>query len=237
MTKQPENITAARLDARFGEASAEAILAVALDRFDGRIALVSSFGAEAAILLHMVAEFDPGLPVILMDTELLFEETLTYQRDLATLLGLTDVRIIRPDPQVDRDRDLHRHDTTACCRLRKVEPLERALEEFGAVVSGRKRFQSTSRQTLRAFETDPAGRVKVNPMTAWSPNDLARYRETHALPPHPLVARGFPSIGCQPCTTPVADGEPARAGRWRDEPREECGIHITTDGKIMRKTG
>lgn len=237
MPQQPESITAARLNARFGAAPAEAVLAVALDRYEGNIALVSSFGAEAAVLLHMLAAIDPAVPVLMLDTQLLFPETLAYQTELSAWLGLRDVRRIMPDEAADPDRSLHRRDSQACCDLRKTVPLNRALASFAAVLTGRKRFQTGQRAAMDCFELDSAGRLRVNPLAAWTPARIEAYFTAHDLPRHPLVARGYPSLGCAPCTSPVAEGEDARAGRWRDEAREECGIHITPDGKIERKAG
>ena len=232
--KPLEDITARRLNARFGDAPAEAALAVALDRYEGRIALVSSFGADAAVLLHMLSQIDADVPVLLLDTLLLFPETLTYQHDLTAHLGLKDVRRITPDETQDPDRTLHSRDSVACCALRKVAPLERALKGFDAVITGRKRFQTGQRAQMATFEQDGA-LIKVNPLANWSSNQIAQYFEAHTLPRHPLVAQGYPSIGCAPCTSQVKAGEDPRSGRWRDEERQECGIHFTADGRIERK--
>lgn len=237
MSKPPENIVAHRLNARFGAAPAEAILAVALDRYEDHIALVSSFGAEAAVLLHMLATIDRSVPVLMLDTLMLFPETIAYQQALSDHLGLTNVRRITPDETTDPNRMLHRSDSNACCNLRKVAPLEKSLEGFGAIVTGRKRFQTRARQAMDCFEIDGHGRLKVNPLAGWNPAQLAAYMARQELPPHPLVARGYPSIGCWPCTSPVKAGEDTRAGRWRDEAREECGIHFNLDGTIERKAG
>jgi phosphoadenosine phosphosulfate reductase len=229
-----EDITARRLEARFGATSAEAALAVALDRYEGRIALVSSFGADAAVLLHMLAQIDADVPVLLLDTLLLFPETLAHQRDLTAHLGLPDVRRITPDETQDPDRTLHKRDSVACCALRKIAPLEQALQGFDAVITGRKRFQTGQRAQMATFEQDGA-LIKVNPLANWSSDQIAQYFEEHALPRHPLVAQGYPSIGCAPCTSQVFDGEDPRSGRWRDEQRQECGIHFGADGRIERK--
>lgn len=237
MLPPPEDITARRLNARFGQSPAEAILAVALDRYDGQIALVSSFGAEAAILLHMVARIDATVPVLMLDTQLLFPETLAYQRQLADHLGLTDLRRLTPDETADPDRSMHLRDTQACCALRKTAPLQAALAPFGAFLTGRKRFQTGQRAQMQPFEQDGQGRLRINPLAAWEPDQIAAYFTAHDLPRHPLVAKGYPSIGCQPCTTPVGASEDPRAGRWRHETRDECGIHFGADGRIERKTG
>lgn len=196
----------------------------------GRIALVSSFGADSAVLLHMVARISPATPVLFNDTGMLFAETLDHQRRLAALLGLTNVRIVRPTAfavaRADPQGGLHRTQADACCALRKVGSLDRALAPFDAWITGRKRFQSPGRRALPFAERDEAGRVKLNPLADWTAQDLRDYARAHDLPPHPLTARGFPSIGCAPCTSPVAEGEDQRAGRWRGSAKTECGIHL-----------
>jgi phosphoadenosine phosphosulfate reductase len=217
---------------------AQAVLRAALD--DGQIgpvALVSSFGAESVVLLHLAAQVNPAVPVIFLDTEMLFPETLAYQRDVAKTLGLTDVRVITPDRNVvlreDVDGLLHQADTDACCELRKTRPLEQALQGFGGWITGRKQFQNGQRATLPLFEKDGA-RIKINPLAQWSSDDLRDYMADHKLPRHPLVAQGYPSIGCMPCTTRVAEHEDPRAGRWRNSEKTECGIHFE-NGRMVRE--
>ncbi len=213
---------------RFAGISAPTLLAELLPELAGQVALVSSFGAEAAVLLHLVASVDPATPVLFTDTGHHFPETLAYRDELTAQLGLTDVRTIHPDParlaQRDRAGERHAYDPDGCCGLRKVEPLERALTGFAAWISGRKAFQAATRTALPRFESE-ADRLKINPLADWTTADLAAYARAHALPPHPLVGQGYPSIGCAPCTTPVRPGEDARAGRWRDTGKVECGIH------------
>ncbi|TCP40404.1 phosphoadenylyl-sulfate reductase [Rhodovulum marinum] len=236
----PAGEQVAALNATLDGAPPETVLTRALDAFAGRIALVSSFGAESVVLLHMVARIDPGLPVLFIDTEMLFPETLAYQRGVAETLGLTGVRVVRPDPlalaAADPDGTLHETDPDRCCALRKVRPLETALAGYGAWITGRKRHQTGARAAIAPVELDPAGRVKVNPLLHWSAADLRRYIDVHALPRHPLVARGYASIGCAPCTSPVAPGENPRAGRWRGRAKEECGIHFA-GGRVLRRAG
>jgi phosphoadenosine phosphosulfate reductase len=221
----------------YRDASAEDVLAGVLAEFPGQVALVSSFGAEAAVLLHMVAGVDRHLPVLMIDSLMLFEETLAYQRALSDHLGLTDVQHLHPDAmdlaRLDPDDTLHRRDTDACCAIRKVAPLDRALRRWPVSVTGRKRFQAHTRAALGVFEAD-GDRLRVNPLARWSAQDLRAYMDAHDLPRHPLVARGFRSIGCRPCTTPVAEGEDDRAGRWRGSNKVECGIHFGADGRILR---
>lgn len=226
------------LNRRYQHHAASAVLKRAMtDPQVGRIAMVSSFGAESVVLLHMVAVVDPTTPVLFIDTQMLFPETLQYQRDVAAKLGLTDVRVIRADQQEVAAEDpygaLNLRDTDACCALRKTRPLEKALAPFDAWITGRKRFQGNSRSTLEFFENEEDRRIKVNPLTHWDKQDVQDYLINNRLPRHPLVAKGFPSIGCKPCTSPVKDGEDERAGRWRGTEKEECGIHIV-DGKMVR---
>ena len=195
----------------------------------GEMALVSSFGAESVVLLHMAAQVRQDVPVIFLDTEMLFAETLQYQKDVAAHLGLTDVRVVTPNREAllvgDVDGLLHQADTDACCDLRKVQPLEAALQGFGGWITGRKRYQNGLRAALPLFEKE-GRRIKVNPLADWGAEDVKAYMDAHDLPRHPMVTKGFPSIGCGPCTTRVSVHEDARAGRWRDAQKTECGIHL-----------
>ncbi len=223
------------LNARYRHHSATDVLRGAI-RDAGAIALVSSFGAESIVLLHMVAVTDRALPVIFVDTEMLFTETLVYQQEVAERLGLRDLRIIRAADIATHDPGgtLHRRDPDACCALRKTQPLQSALQGFDGWITGRKRFQSGTRAALDFFEIeDGTGRIKVNPLAHWAAEDLRTYMEENRLPRHPLVAKGYPSIGCAPCTTPVAPGEDPRAGRWRGQAKDECGIHFI-NGRMIR---
>ena len=203
----------------------------------GPVALVSSFGAESVVLLHLAAQVKRDVPVIFLDTEMLFPETLAYQRDVARILGLRDVRTVTPDRNAvlleDVDGILHLADTEACCDLRKSRPLENALQGFGGWVTGRKRYQNGQRAALPLFEKD-GRRIKINPLANWSARELSDYITLNDLPRHPLVAQGFPSIGCMPCTSRVSKGEDPRAGRWRNSPKTECGIHFS-DGRAQRR--
>ncbi|NQW01138.1 MAG: phosphoadenylyl-sulfate reductase [Rhodospirillales bacterium] len=205
--------------------------------FPRRVALVSSFGADAAILLHMISTIAPATPVLFLDTKKLFGETLTYRDQLVKQLGLTDVRSISPLPENEAGLDpngvLWASEPNRCCYFRKVLPLQRALEGFDAWITGRKHYQNEDRANLPIFEMAD-GRVKINPLLGWRPDQVAAYYKAHSLPPHPLVARGYPSIGCIPCTSPVTADEDPRAGRWRGQAKTECGIHLSADGQITR---
>lgn len=224
---------AVRLNRMFrGSSTQEWLEAVIKDNLAGDIAIVSSFGAESAVLLHLVAQVAPNIPVLFLDTGKHFAETLKYRDLLVEQIGLTNLQILSPDAG-----DLARQDETGlrwsydpdgCCEIRKVKPLAKALENFDASFTGRKSFQSSTRANLPRFELDTSdaqGRLKINPLIDWSAEDIAAYFEQHDLPRHPLVARGFPSIGCEPCTHKVAPGEDPRSGRWKGWDKTECGIH------------
>jgi phosphoadenosine phosphosulfate reductase len=197
----------------------------------GRTVLVSSFGAESAVLLDMVATVDPAVPVIFLDTGKLFAETQAYREELVERLGLVDVRVVRPRiaalARHDAGGELWRRDPDFCCHIRKTEPLQQALEGFAGWITGRKRFQAGLRSQLPIIEPEwSSGRIKLNPLAPWSAEDIERYRLMRNLPRHPLVDRGYRSIGCITCTRPIASGEAARAGRWWGLDKTECGIHL-----------
>jgi phosphoadenosine phosphosulfate reductase len=201
--------------------------------FPGRIAVVSSFGTEAAVLLALVAEINPAVPVIFLDTGKHFEETLDYRDELVAELGLEDVRTVTPDWSAllaqDPDGTLWRNSSNACCHLRKVLPLRRALEGFDAWITGRKRYQGQVRWDLPAIEATD-GRVKINPLVGWSLDRVEAAFEARGLPQHPLLADGYLSVGCEPCTRPTAPGTDLRSGRWAGLAKSECGIHLAPLG-------
>lgn len=224
---------AIRLNNLFRGASTEDMLRTVIrEHMAGDLAVVSSFGAESAVLLHLVAAVDPGVPVIFLDTGKHFDETLAYRDTLVARLGLTNLVTVAPDPDVLVRRDdaglRWSFDPDGCCDIRKVEPLARALAPFDASITGRKSFQASTRQGLPRFELD-GDRLKINPLATWSKDDLDGYFTTHALPPHPLIAKGYLSIGCAPCTSIVKPGEDPRAGRWRGWDKTECGIHTPVE--------
>lgn len=223
-----------RLNTRFADAApVEMLRAVIEEGVAGRLALVSSFGAESAVLLHMVASIDPSVPIIFLDTFKHFPETLAYRDELVARLGITDLRIITPDAARLAERDATElrwsYDPDGCCEIRKVEPLARALDGIDATITGRKGFQSSARTHLPRVEidgSDPAGRLKLNPLANWTKADLDAYFEAHDLPRHPLEEQGYLSIGCSPCTSVVKPGDDPRSGRWRGWDKVECGIHV-----------
>jgi phosphoadenosine phosphosulfate reductase len=225
----PDLPPAEQLDRALRHAAPAEIIAAALKTVGReRLALVSSFGTESAALLQVMTEVDASIPVIFLDTGWLFDETLAYRDSLIATLGLRDVRTTKPSEQAlsreDGSRDLWFSDPDACCRIRKVEPLARALKPFDAWINGRKRFQGGMRAGIPVVETDGA-RLKFNPFANVSREQIeAIYREAN-LPPHPLAANGYLSVGCMPCTGRTSPDEDTRAGRWRGRPKTECGIH------------
>jgi phosphoadenosine phosphosulfate reductase len=233
-----------RIDAlteRYGAGPPAAIVtALVRHEFPGRVAVVSSFGAESAVLLHLVAGIDSSLPVIFLDTLRHFQETLDYQRKLSDHLGLFNVIAARPDATgvaaEDPANDLAARDPDRCCHVRKTLPMIRALRPFDCLLTGRKRFQSDTRAGLPVFESQDRW-IKANPLAAWDRSDLENYFARFNLPRHPLEAQGYPSVGCAPCTRAVAPGEDARAGRWAGHDKTECGIHLGLDGTLRRGPG
>jgi phosphoadenosine phosphosulfate reductase len=223
---------------QFPAECAEQTLCDALARFAGRIALVSSFGADSAVLLHMVAGIDRSTPVIFLDTGKLFPETLAYRDQLVAHIGLLDVRSAQPDParmaSLDPTGTLWQSDPDLCCWQRKVEPLDAALEGFDAWITGRKRHQAATRRALPMVERGEDGRVKINPLAHWTADTIDSYFAEHGLPRHPLQAQGYASIGCATCTRAVRPGEDARAGRWSGTSKIECGIHMRRGAQEQR---
>ncbi|MBC7520776.1 MAG: phosphoadenylyl-sulfate reductase [Sandarakinorhabdus sp.] len=218
----------ARLKAKYeGVATADMLADLIAGELKGGIAAVSSFGSESAVLLDMVAAADKDVPVIFINTQKIFGETLAYRDELAEKLGFTDLRVFRPDPRLLAEKDATSlrwsYDPDGCCDLRKVEPLRRALAPFDAWISGRKGFQA-GRAALPRFEIDE-GRLKINPLADWSKDRIDASFAAAKLPRHPLEAQGYPSVGCVPCTSQVQPGEDPRAGRWRGWDKTECGIH------------
>ncbi len=211
-----------------GTETQEMLRAVLGEAMLGDVAVVSSFGTESAVLLHLVASADPGVPVLFLDTGKHFPETLAYRDALVARLGLKDFRNLSPDAEVLAAKDANElrwsFDPDGCCEIRKVVPLEKALAGFDASITGRKAFQASTRTALPRFEVD-GDRLKFNPLIGWDKTAIDAYFAEHALPRHPLEAEGYPSIGCAPCTSRVKPGEDPRSGRWRGWDKTECGIH------------
>lgn len=225
---------AVRLNRIFrGNDTVEMLTSVLRDGLAGDVAVVSSFGAESSVLLHLISRIDPAIPVLFLETGKHFPETLAYRDLLVERLGLTGLRNLTPDAEILAAKDGNglrwSYDPDGCCEIRKVAPLAKELLKFDASITGRKSFQSNTRANLPRFEIDTSdeqGRLKINPLIDWNPEMLAAYMAEHDLPAHPLVEQGYPSIGCSPCTSKVAEGEDARSGRWRGWDKTECGIHV-----------
>ena len=230
-----------RLQTFYGHLDALSLLRVMItEEFKGEIALTSSFGADAAVLIALVAEIDPATPILFLETEKHFQETLDYVEKIKTLLGLKDVRMLHPDPKllknIDPSGELWEFQPNRCCWLRKVEPLEREIEHTGikALITGRKRYQTSNREEMQTIELDEKHLFKINPIATWTKDDIQKEFAKRNLPKHPLVSKGYLSIGCSPCTRPVKEGEDERAGRWahtgrfpgEDRNKTECGLHV-----------
>jgi phosphoadenosine phosphosulfate reductase len=229
-TPEPPQDRLARLNGELRQASAQEILRAAITReWPGGVTYVSSFGAESVVMLALIAEVDPSLPIVFIDTGMHFPQTLDYKDEVIARLGLTGVRNITPNETerkvLDPGNMLWKTDADACCALRKVRPLEPALEGFGAWITGRKRFHGGARMSLPVFEHGD-DRYKVNPLANWTQTDVDAYLEEENLPLHPLVPQGYPSIGCWPCTQPAADPSDPRSGRWAGQNKTECGLHV-----------
>ncbi len=231
-------MNAQTLIAELGRLGGPELLRPLIDRYRGRIALVSSFGAESAVLLSMVAEIDRSTPVVFIDTGKLFWETKYYRSKLVDHLGLTDIRTVRPFAGdlawQDPSGDLHKTSPDHCCHIRKTRPLRRALEGFDAWIAGRKRYHGADRLDLPTLSLDEEGRLKADPLAHMDYEEVRAYIEAHDLPPHPLTERGYLSIGCMPCTVKGGTPENPRLGRWAGSDKTECGIHWSVNGKPIR---
>lgn len=230
-----------RLQHFYQDLSAQKLLQVMIQKeFPGRTASLTSFGADSAVLLALIAEVAPDLPIFFLETGKHFSATLDYAKKLEEQLGLTHVIWLTPDEKMlgdtDPDGTLWQHTPNRCCWLRKVEPLERAMQQYGieAMITGRKRYQTPQRAAMETIEIDEKGIFRINPLAHWSKGQQAEFIERRELPAHPLVAEGFLSIGCEPCTAIVQAGQDERAGRWAhtfdgDERKTECGLHVAAE--------
>ena len=232
-TARTGNEPLAALNSSLQNLSASETLEYAItDLFPQNSALVSSFGSASVVLLHLVSKIAPDLPVLFIDTGKLFKETLEYRNEIQHAFQLTNIQTIEPDQialtKSDPNGALWFSQPDACCAIRKVAPLTKALAPYSAWISGRKRYQNGQRQTLSIIEPE-GDKFKINPLAFWTPRDVENYINAHQLPRHPLIAIGYPSIGCAPCTSQVRTGEDERAGRWRGQEKTECGIHFTTN--------
>jgi phosphoadenosine phosphosulfate reductase len=204
----------------FETAPASAVIRWALDTFGGSVALAASF--EDIVLIDLVTRVDPGIEVVFLDTEAHFPETLDFVRRVQARYGL-NLTVTKPGPEAAA----HPCGTEQCCQFRKVEPLRRALAGKRAWLTSLKRSDGPTRAEVPIVSWDATfGLVKVNPLATWTENDITSYLVDHDLPVHPLIPRGYRSIGCAPTTRPVADGDDPRAGRWSGLDKSECGLHV-----------
>ena len=198
--------------------------------FYKKIAVTSSFGAESAVILHLVSKIDRTVPVIFLNTEKLFPETLKYLQNIKKKLHLKNIKICKPDKNYlkkhDPDGKLHKTNPNLCCHIRKILPLRKSMKNYDAWINGRKRFHGFERTKLKKIEM-VNGLIKINPLADWSFNQIKNYMLNNDLPEHPLVAEGYKSIGCQPCTSKSKDS--IRDGRWADSLKSECGIHVNEE--------
>ncbi len=206
--------------AAFERAPAEEIVGWAAATFGDGLCVTTSL--TDAVVLDLAARVVPGIEVIFLDTQYHFPETLATL-DVVRERYPVRLEVRRPDRRLD---DLWRTDTDACCHARKVVPLDEALAGKRAWLSGLRRTDSAERAGTPIVARDRRGLVKVNPIATWSDDDVALYIQLHDVPVNPLVARGYPSIGCWPCTRAVAPGDDARAGRWAGTAKTECGLHL-----------
>jgi phosphoadenosine phosphosulfate reductase len=213
------------------------LIAAVVKNHPGRVALLSSFGAESSVLLHMISEIAPDLPVLFLDTEKLFPETLAYRDHLVRELGLRNLQNIHPDAEdiqrVDPNGVLNTFDKDLCCHFRKTVPMQKAFAAYDVIISGRKRFHGAARSDLQYISVQD-GRIKLEPLASFSALDLSNYMITHHLPSHPLKLQGYRSIGCVPCTTVGGTDDDPRAGRWAGTEKTECGIHFSANGQVIR---
>ena len=217
--------------------SAEAALERAIYHdYKGEIVLASSMGIDSAVLLHMISEIDNRTPVLFLETGKHFKETLAYRDHLIARFGLSNFKNIYPDAKTlkrkDAKGDLHETDRDSCCEIRKVAPLDAEIKQYKARITGRKRYQTKQRAHMPILELG-GQQAKINPLAYWTAKDITAYMRKHDLPVHPLLSLGYLSVGCEPCTTRVAEGEDPRAGRWRDSNKTECGIHYIK-GRYVR---
>jgi phosphoadenosine phosphosulfate reductase len=208
----------------------EEIVAWAIHTYHPGVALACSFGMEDVALVHMIAQVRKDARLFYLDTDLLFPQTYATRDRLIERYGVTPERVtprLSLSEQAEKHGDaLWQRDPNACCGIRKVEPLGRVLSTLDAWITGIRRDQTPQRANARVVEWDARhGLVKVNPLAAWTFDDVAAYVRANDIPYNPLHDQGYPSIGCTPCTRAVAPGEDPRAGRWAGFQKTECGLH------------
>ena len=220
--------TAAAVNARLEHASAETIADWAVATFGTKLTVASSM--QDTILPHMFGTRLPGVDVLFLETGYHFAETTATREESAKRFPITIINAMPKQTVAEQDAQygaqLHERDPNLCCAMRKVEPLERSLKGYDAWVTGARRVDAVTRAQMPVIQWDGVhGLVKISPLALWSDDQIEKYQADHDLPRNPLVAQGYPSIGCAPCTRAVKPGEDARAGRWAGQDKTECGIH------------
>jgi phosphoadenosine phosphosulfate reductase len=198
----------------------------------------SSFQSQSVPLLHLIGRVCPQVPVVFLDTGFHFDETLQFRNHLSYELGINVKNIesiMGHEKQEQRNPDLWASDPGMCCYINKVEPLERALQNYDAWITGLRRDQTKSREKIPILSRDNKGKLKICPLANWSSEVVNTYVERYDLPKHPLHSQGYLSIGCKPCTRAVVAGEEVRSGRWSGSKKTECGLHFDEDGKIKKQ--
>lgn len=225
-----------QLNADFAAARPEAILQWAVETLKRDIAASSSFQTQGVPLLHMISRIQPSLPIIFLDTGYHFPETLVFRDQLVNdwKLNLRVVRAAMSRHEFVRryGGELFRRDPDQCCYINKVEPMQRAIAGLRGWISGIRRDESQARASIRTIERTPQGVLRIHPLANWTKHDIWQYIDDHHLPEHPLLAQGYLSIGCAPCTRPVLPGDDERAGRWADHEKVECGLHTLLRGSV-----
>ena len=229
-----------KLNQEFEKKKPEEIIAWALGEFSGRIAMSSSFGPESGVLLHMVSRINPGTPVLFLETGYHFPETLEYKEKLIQLFGLKNIIELKAEPKrkaevvVQYEGVPYEKNPDLCCQINKVEPIDRALKDFDAWMSGIRRNQTDFRKSVRIFEEYRRGETelyKISPLANYTSREMWWYLKEHSIPNHPLYEKGYLSVGCWPCTRPVQEGDDERSGRWAGRAKTECGIHTFMEVK------
>ncbi len=226
-----------KLNEQFERMQPAEIIRWAVDQFYPKLAMTSSFGPESGVLLHLVSRVRPDVPVLFLETGYHFPETLEYKNALIKQFGLTRVRDLRADPArrqklvTDHAGVPYEKNPDLCCQVNKVEPLDAALNDYDAWMSGIRRNQTDFRKTVRILEYYEGDRYKISPLAVWTSRETWWYLKEHQIPQHPLYEKGYLSIGCWPCTRPIQAGDDERSGRWAGRAKKECGIHTFKEVK------
>ena len=230
-----------KLNAEFETFKPQEIVAWAVREFSPRFAMTSSFGPESGVLLHLLSRVDASVPVLFLETGYHFPETLEYTKKLASLFGLTNIVYLRADAEekaafvAKHDGVPYEKDPDGCCRINKVEPLERALKNYDAWMSGIRRQQTDFRKSIRIVEEYEGELYKISPLANFNSRDTWWYLKEHQIPQHPLFEKGYMSVGCWPCTRPIQAGDDERSGRWAGKDKKECGIHTFKEIKTSEE--